>query len=125
MIPGTQWMLSIENFSSSYRTLKNPSSSQSETIPVTDVDVTKPFSSIALKYGPNEPLDVSQDKKNYLLNHPTTASGTFEAFGGWGVENLLKLMSTMNQRNPLLQNFMIYEYAFVQLNDVKELSSAD
>jgi hypothetical protein len=108
-------MLSIENFSSSYRTIKNPISTLAESIATTEVDTKAPFSSIALKYGPNAPFDLTQG--NYILSHPTTASGTYEAFGGWGIDNLLTLMEYMSQQNPLLNNFMIYEYAFVQLND--------
>ncbi|MCX7117131.1 MAG: hypothetical protein NTW94_04355 [Legionellales bacterium] len=117
-VEGTQWMLSIENFSSSYRTVINPSPTpQSEYISTTAVDTQTPFSSIALKYGPNLPFDVTTDKTQFILSHPTTASGTYEAFGGWGVDNLVALMEYMSQQNPLLNSFMIYEYAFVQLND--------
>ncbi len=118
-LEGTQWMLSIENFSSSYRTVKSPSSTPSEYIPVSEVDTQSPFSSVALKYGPNDPFDVTADKTQYILSHPTTVSGTYEAFGGWGVDNLAALMKYMSQQNPLLNSFMIYEYAFVQLNDTK------
>ncbi|TSA04205.1 MAG: pentapeptide repeat-containing protein [Methylococcus sp.] len=118
-LEGTQWMLSIENFSSSYRTVISPSSTPSEKIPVSEVDTQSPFSSVALKYGPNDPFDVTADKTQYILSHPTTVSGTYEAFGGWGVDNLAALMKYMSQQNPLLNSFMIYEYAFVQLNDTK------
>lgn len=122
--PGTEWMLSIENFSSSYRTLINPSPNQAERVATSAVDTLNPFSSIALKYGPNQPFDLDRDKGQYILSHPTTASGTYEAFGGWGVDNLAALMAYMSQQNPLLTSFMIYEYAFVQLNDTKPPGSA-
>lgn len=118
-VEGTQWMLSIENFSSSYQTVKDSSPTQPEMIPISAVDTTRPFSSIALKYGPNAPFDLTADKSQYILSHPTTASGTYEAFGGWGVDNLASLMEYMSQQNSLLNHFMIYEYAFVQLNDTK------
>jgi len=119
-VQGVQWMLSIENFSSSYQTVNNLTSATPEYISTALVNTQLPFSSVALKYGPNAPFDVTPDKTQYILSHPTNGSGTFEAFGGWGIDNLLALMDYMSQQNPLLDNFMIYEYAFVQLNDTKK-----
>ncbi|MEO2001325.1 MAG: hypothetical protein ABGW75_06830, partial [Pirellulales bacterium] len=51
----------------------------------------------------------------YLLNQPLTTSGTFEALGGWEMDQLIDMAVHMSsQPNSLIQNFMIYEFAFVK-----------
>ena len=124
LIEGTQWMLSIENFSSSYQTVTGLSQTTPELFPINQVKTQASFSSIALKYGPHDPFEVDPYQSNlYNLSRPTTASGTFEAFGGWGLNNLVALMYYMSQsqQNSLLNNFMIYEYEFAQLNDATQV----
>jgi hypothetical protein len=115
------WMMSIENLSSSYGAIKEgavlPTSAPYH-LDQSEVDVSLPDSSISLKYKNKAPFNIDTSNGGdgpYLLNQPLTTSGTFEALGGWEMDQLIDMAVHMSsQPNSLIQNFMIYEFAFVK-----------
>ena len=115
----TRWMLSIENFSSSIGTIKENGLNNIEN----DVYLSEEYihknnteSSIAIKYGGNgEPFEFDLKKSLYNLSHITKTSGTFEAFGGWELDETMEFMKTINDKNNLVKNFMLYEFNFAKI----------
>ncbi|MDO7687765.1 MAG: fibronectin type III domain-containing protein [Pirellulales bacterium] len=115
------WMMSIENLSSSYGAIKEgavlPTSAPYH-LDQSEIDVSLPDSSISLKYKNKAPFNIDTSNGGdgpYLLNQPLTTSGTFEALGGWEMDQFIDMAVHMsNQPNSLIQNFMIYEFAFVK-----------
>ena len=119
---GARWMLSIENLSSSYATIKPDATLPTVApyaLPKDQVDVTQDESSITLKFLNKEPFNLDATKANYLLNQPLNTSGSFEAFGGWELEEIVDLVAYLNTQNSRLQNFMLYEFAFAKVKQTK------
>ena len=77
--------------------------------------MTSPESSIALKYRNQDPFNRDGRDGDFLLTQPHNASGSFEAFGGWELDEILDLVVYLNEQNPLLRNFMLYEFAFAKV----------
>ncbi len=119
---GARWMLSIENLSSSYATI-NPDAPLPTVapyaLPKDQVDVTQDESSITLKFLNKEPFNLDATKTHYLLNQPLNTSGSFEAFGGWELEEIIDLVAYLNTQNSNLQNFMLYEFAFAKVKQTR------
>ena len=113
----TRWMLSIENFSSSIGTIKENSLDKIKNdiyLSEDYIDKTNAESSIAIKYGGNgEPFELKNSM--YNLSHITKTSGTFEAFGGWELDETMEFMKTINDKNNLVKNFMLYEFNFAKI----------
>ena len=113
----TRWMLSIENFSSSIGTIKENGLNNIENdvyLSEEYIDKNNAESSIAIKYGGNgEPFDLKNGL--YNLSRITKTSGTFEAFGGWELDETMEFMKTINDKNNLVKNFMLYEFNFAKI----------
>ena len=126
----TRYMLSIENFSSSFGTIKSPGMSHltkdklgnNSLIDPTYIDVSLPTSSIALKFqGNGAPFGligkIGKGGK-YNLMHLQIASGTFESLGGWELEEIMDFMIVAHNKTldtkgkKVVKNFMIYEFNF-------------
>ena len=119
---GARWMLSIENLSSSYAAIKQNATLPTVApydLPKDQVDVTQDESSVTLKFLNKEPFNLDATKANYLLNQPLNTSGSFEAFGGWELEEIVDLVAYLNTQNSSLQNFMLYEFAFAKVKQTK------
>jgi len=119
---GARWMLSIENLSSSYAAIKQNATLPTVApyaLPKDQVDVTQDESSVTLKFLNKEPFNLDTTKTNYLLNQPLNTSGSFEAFGGWELEEIVDLVAYLNTQNSSLQNFMLYEFAFAKVKQTK------
>ena len=125
---GTRWMLSLENFSSSYGTIKQDGLKQltnDSTLAAEQVDIDAPTSSVALKFAGNGGPFTQTGKIDspYDLLKFGQASGTFEAFGAWELEEIMDFMLYSNKNvvdinkptNRIVKNFMLYEFNFVQL----------
>ena len=119
---GARWMLSIENLSSSYAAIK-PAATLPTAAPYAllkdQVDVTQDESSITLKFLNKAPFNLDASKEHYLLNQPLNTSGSFEAFGGWELEEIIDLVAYLNTQNSNLQNFMLYEFAFAKVKQTR------
>ena len=113
----TRWMLSIENFSSSLGTIKDGGLGNiinTNELPKNQIDKAAPESSIAIMYeGNGEPFELTGG--NYILSHLTTTSGTFEAFGGWELDEIMDFMVVINKEEKVVKNFMLYEFNFAKV----------
>jgi len=128
---GTRWMLSLENVSSSYGTVKKDGLeylTDESILPANYIDINAPESSVALKFAGNgNPFFAPHSRSGQLpsqydLLKFLQASGTFEAFGGWELSEIMDFMLLANEKvtdtisnKKNVKNFMLYEFNFAQL----------
>ena len=123
----TRWMLSIENYSSAFGTInkegvKQLNSNNDNIITKFNkeyIDISSDNSSIALKYGSINPFELVNNY--YNLYHIQNSSGTFEAFGGWELDQMMDLMiysyntALDTKSKKVVKNFMLYEFNFAKV----------
>ena len=59
--------------------------------------MSAPSSSIGIKYKNITPFEYNKENKTYNLYNLENASGTYEAFGGWGLDEIMDLHSSSKQ----------------------------
>ena len=121
----TRWMLSIENYSSAFGTINKEGVKQLNSNNIITkfnkeyIDISSDNSSIALKYGSINPFELVNNY--YNLYHIQNSSGTFEAFGGWELDQMMDLMiysyntALDTKSKKVVKNFMLYEFNFAKI----------